>query len=192
MNKIFSQKFKQDMMVIQPGEYFISDEIIINTLLGTCVSVVLYCEEYKMGGMNHYMLPDSTSSHSEGSGRYGVYAMELLINEFVKKGIPRTKLTAKVFGGGKVLDTAGNSQHLHVGTKNVNFVLDYLEREKIPIIARDIGGEGGRKVYFFPWTGKVLVSRIRKTMDIVKKENRYEKDLEARPENRIVLFGQED
>lgn len=192
MNVIFSQKFKQEMMVIQPGEFYISGDYIINTLLGTCVSVVLYCEEFKIGGLNHYMLPDSTSIQSDRSGRYGVFAMELLINEFVKRNIPRSKLTAKVFGGGKVLETFHHEQQVHVGTKNVNFVLDYLSREKIPIISKDVGGEGGRKIYFFPKTGKVLVSRIRKTSDIMKNENLYEKKLESRPKDQVILFDQED
>jgi chemotaxis protein CheD len=117
--------------------------------------------------------------------------MDLLINQFVHRGITRRELVAKVFGGGKVLDILHNGSTPHVGTQNVNFVLDYLNAEKIPIISQDLGGVGGRKIYFFPWTGKVLVSRIRSTSEILVQEERYEHKLEVLP-HKIVLFDQKE
>lgn len=193
----YNSKFGKDITTIHPGEYFISGDVIIHTLLGTCVSVVLYSEQDRIGGLNHYMLPssDSAPEHSlmDGAGRYGVHAMELLINGFIKKGIPKSRLKAKVFGGGKVLAQslpAGGSRH--VGEKNVDFVLDYLKMENIPIVARDLGGEGGRKIYFFPWTGKVLVSRLRQTVEVISLETAYKKVLAREEEkSRVILFGEE-
>lgn len=188
MNFIYSQKFKKEMAVIHPGEYYVSDQHIVHTLLGTCVSVVFYHAPKRIGGMNHYMLPHG-SKEGEGSGRYGVFAMELLLNEFQKLGINRRSLVAKVFGGGKVLDALKHDGKPHVGTQNVEFVLEYLDREGIPIAAQDLGGEGGRKIYFFPWTGKVLVSRIRKTQAILVSEDQYEQTLDKEPkESKIILF----
>lgn len=196
MKVIFSQKFKRDMAVVQPGEYFVSDSHIIHTLLGTCVSVVLYCEEYRIGGLNHYMLPHSSSvkdSSNVNAGRYGVYAMELLINEFLHRGISRSQLVAKVFGGGKVLDTRIKDGSPHVGEQNMTFVLDYLKKESIPILSKDLGGDGGRKIYFFPWTGKVLVSHIKRTQDILEKENLYERRIKkVQDSKRVILFDEEE
>lgn len=184
------------MAVIQPGEYFVSDSHIIHTLLGTCVSVVLYCEKHRIGGMNHYMLPHSSSvrnSTGENAGRYGVYAMELLINEFLHRGISRSQLVAKVFGGGKVLDTRVRDGAPHVGEQNMLFVLDYLKKESIPILSKDLGGDGGRKIYFFPWTGKVLVCHIKRTQDILDKETLYERRIKRVQERKkIILFDEED
>ena len=202
MYSSFSSKFGRNVTTIHPGEHFISGDVVIHTLLGTCVSVVLYSPEHRIGGLNHYMLPDPVSSSGtgsgssslmEGAGRYGVHAMELLINGFLKRGIPRGKLVAKVFGGGKVLmDQPGGRSTKHVGEKNVEFVLDYLDREKIPIAARDLGGEGGRKIYFFPWTGKVLVGRIQHNAEIISVETAYNKFINReRSKERVILFGEE-
>lgn len=187
MNIIFSQKFKKDMAVVHPGEFYVSESHIIHTLLGTCVSVVLYYPKGKIGGLNHYMLPHAHHPDQE-SGRYGIFAMELLFNEFLKRGIHRRQLVAKVFGGGKVLDTTVPDGKPHIGTQNAQFVLKYLKKEGIPIAAQDLEGDGGRKIYFFPWTGKVLVSRIRRTQEILASESRYEESLEEKKPSQIILF----
>ena len=197
MYKSFNSKFGKEVTTIHPGEQFISGDEIIHTLLGTCVSVVLYSESHKVGGLNHYMLPDTVSSVSDeasrlGAGRYGVHAMELLINAFIKRGIPKEKLVAKVFGGGKVLNefSPGRTGR-HVGEKNADFILDYLKKENIPIAAQDLGGEGGRKIYFFPWTGKVLVSRLHQNTEVIRLETAYSKFLShQKGEGKIVLFGE--
>jgi len=192
MKVIFSQKFKKEMAIVQPGEYLVSDNLIIHTLLGTCVSVVLYSDRYKIGGLNHYMLPSTASKGAENSGRYGVYAMELLINEFMNRGISRNQLVAKVFGGGKVLDNISEGDNRpHVGTRNIEFVKDFLHQENIPIVSQDLGGIGGRKIYFFPWTGKVLVSHIRKTQGLLEKEDKYKDTIRnVQNESRIIFFDE--
>ena len=116
-------------MHIHPGEYYISSEDAIYTILGSCVSVVLYSDRQKIGGMNHFMLPSTSEvfPEKEYQGRYGVHAMELLINGLMKEGLSRNKLTAKVFGGGNVLNTDPTSRY-HIGFKNTEFVFEYLAK----------------------------------------------------------------
>lgn len=193
MRLIFSSKFNRDLAYILPGEYHISREHIINTLLGSCVAVVLYSENEGIGGMNHFMLPsiaDPVAIVKNGgdAGRYGLYAMELLINGLVKAGVKKEMIKAKVFGGGRVLKGMGSDAD-HIGFKNVDFVLNYLKAEKIPVVSKDVGGNTGRKVYFFPWNSKVLVSNIVSSAAVLNEEKAYidfiRKDKE---EKKIILF----
>ncbi len=107
--------------------------------------------------------------------------MELLINGLMKEGLSRNKLTAKVFGGGNVLNTDPTSRY-HIGFKNTEFVFEYLAAENIPVVARDIGEDYGRKIYFFPETGKVLVSRIIKSTSLVYlDEEKYMDKIDKKP-----------
>ena len=101
------------------------------------------------------MLPDGDSA--DGFGRYGSYAMELLINEMLKKGARRETMQAKVFGGAQVM--AGFTS-MNVGERNTKFVLDYLATERIPVVSQDVLDIHPRKVCFFPVSGKALVKRL--------------------------------
>jgi chemotaxis protein CheD len=148
--------FQYDAVKVLPGEYFVSaEELVIMTVLGSCIAACLWDSRARVGGMNHFMLPDGDGG--EGSGRYGSYAMELLINEMLKLGARRETMQAKVFGGGQVM--AGFTT-MNVGERNTKFVLEYLSTERIPIVSQDVLDIHPRKVCFFPETGKALVKRL--------------------------------
>jgi chemotaxis protein CheD len=98
-------------------------------VLGSCVSACIRDKEKGIGGMNHFMLADSTEvSPYSASARYGTYAMEILINHLLKLGARRGSLEAKVFGGGRVMAALSSS---NVGERNCSFVLDFLRTEGI-------------------------------------------------------------
>jgi chemotaxis protein CheD len=160
-NRYFDNNFSTDAVKILPGEYFATaDETMIVTVLGSCVSVCLRDPITRVAGMNHFLLPankDEVSFNSD-SARYGVYAMEILINHLMKLGASRQRLQAKVFGGGNVLKQLKTN---NIGTQNSEFVLDYLRTEKIEVLAQDLMGEFPRKVYFFPTTGVVKVRKLK-------------------------------
>ncbi|QFY42448.1 chemoreceptor glutamine deamidase CheD [Candidatus Methylospira mobilis] len=149
-----------DAVKILPGQYYVSDKnILIGTVLGSCVSACIRDRVAGIGGMNHFMLPDSGDVHNpiSESARYGAYAMELLINQLMKMGAVRGNLEAKIFGGGNVLQ---NFSTLNVGERNAIFVKDYLSNEGIRVLSEDLMDSCARKVYFFPQTGRVLVKRL--------------------------------
>ena len=152
----YDAHFQREAVKVLPGEYFVHDEdILIMTTLGSCIAACLWDRERHLGGMNHFMLPDA------GDGaRYGLYAMELLINELMKRGATRSSLEAKVFGGGAVL---GGMSTLNVGERNTRFVLDYLKTERIPVISQDVMDVYPRKVCFEPASGCVKVKRLAPT-----------------------------
>jgi chemotaxis protein CheD len=153
----FDAHFQNEAVKILPGEYFVYDEdIIIMTTLGSCIATCLWDPHARIGGMNHFMLPDAGSGDSD-SGRYGYFAMEQLINEMLKMGASRTTLEAKVFGGGAVISGMNT---LNVGERNTHFVMDYLKTERIPIVSKDVMDIYPRKVCFFPQSGKAMVKRL--------------------------------
>ena len=176
---------------IGPGELYASKRnILIVTVLGSCVSACLMDPVTRIGGMNHFMLPDragNTTLLSEPA-RYGAHAMEMLINKLLSMGARRERLEAKVFGAGRVL--AGMSD---VGARNAQFALEYLERERIPLKARDVGGEHARKVYLFVETGRVLVKEINQLRNdtVMSRERAYAVEIGGKrlTGGDIELFG---
>ena len=149
--------FRNDAVKVLPGEYFVHDEdILITTTLGSCIAACIYDRERKIGGMNHFMLPEGSGD----SGRYGSFAMELLINEMMKRGASRLTMEAKVFGGGAVISGMNS---INVGERNTKFVLDYLQTERIPIVSKDVLEIYPRKVCFLPASGKAMVKRLAST-----------------------------
>ncbi len=147
---------------ILPGEYYVtrSDEAI-TTVLGSCISACIRDPLLRIGGMNHFMLPEDnsvrdTSSPVVLSTRYGSHAMESLINSLLKLGGLRDRFEIKIFGGGRVLAAMTD-----IGARNIEFVKEYLNLEKLHIDAHDVGGEQPRKVIYFPNEGKVRVRKLR-------------------------------
>ena len=152
----FDHHFQFNAVKVLPGEYFVSGEnIVIMTVLGSCIAACLWDSRARVGGMNHFMLPESDST--DVSGRYGSYAMELLINEMLKLGARRETMQAKIFGGGQVM---ANFTTMNVGERNTSFVVNYLQTERIPIVSEDVLDIYPRKVVFFPATGKAMVKRL--------------------------------
>jgi chemotaxis protein CheD len=158
----FEPQFDSEAVKVLPGEYFVADDdILIMTTLGSCIAACLWDRNARIGGLNHFMLPDGEgSSNAGGNGRYGAFAMELLINEMLKRGASRGALEAKVFGGGQVIS---GMDTLNVGERNTRFVLDYLKTERIPVVSKDVLDVYARKVCFLPASGKAMVKRLAST-----------------------------
>ena len=148
-------RFNQDAVKVLPGEYYVTTEDMqVVTVLGSCIAACIWDPRVRVGGMNHFMLPDGGG---DTSGRYGSYAMELLINEMLKLGARRDTMQAKVFGGGQVMH---NFTTMNVGERNTHFVLDYLQTERIAVVSRDVLDIYPRKVCYFPASGKAMVKRL--------------------------------
>jgi chemotaxis protein CheD len=150
----YDAHFKNDAVKVLPGEYYVdAEDMLVMTTLGSCIAACLWDRNAKVGGMNHFMLPEGTGD----SGRYGSYAMELLINEMMKRGASRQTMEAKVFGGGAVISGMNT---INVGERNTAFVMDYLKTERIPVVSKDVLDIYPRKVCFLPASGKAMVKRL--------------------------------
>jgi chemotaxis protein CheD len=159
---------------------------VVRTVLGSCIAVCLRDPAAQTGGMNHFMLPMGTDCKSMSCARYGVQAMELLINACMHEGADRRRLEAKVFGGGHVLkirESDGN-----VPQSNIRFAMEFLATEGIPIVSKDLGGYSAREVYFFTDSGRTLLKRLAPTGDTGKK-NPFA-DLEAEEREQFKRLSQ--
>ena len=157
----YDSALQTEAIRLLPADYVATDQpVALVTLLGSCVAACLYDATLAIGGMNHFMLPGDGNDSS--CARYGMNAMELLINDLLKRGARRNRIQAKVFGGGNVLSGFYSDP---IGTRNARFVLEYLSAENIPVRAQDLGDVHARKVGFFPQTGRTLVKRLPSTRD---------------------------
>lgn len=191
-NVYYDRTFDCEAAKILPGEYYFTNkDMLIVTVLGSCVSACIRDRATGLGGMNHFMLPDGGSDQNSpvsASARYGTFAMEVLINSLLKSGARRDNLEAKVFGGGAVLK---GFTAMNVGERNAAFVQSFLKNERIRIVAEDLNDVYPRKVYFFPRTGKVLVKKLMQSHNdtLAKREIEYASRLKAKPvAGEIELF----
>ncbi|RMF40984.1 MAG: chemoreceptor glutamine deamidase CheD [Alphaproteobacteria bacterium] len=158
---VWDGKINAMTITVLPGRHEVLSErdIALVTLLGSCVAACIRDPRLGLGGLNHFLLPGD-DSNGDGSARYGVNAMELLINDILRRGGKKSRLEAKVFGGANVIDV--NSSQT-VGNRNASFVLEFLKREGIPVLAQDLGGQRGRRIFYFPSTGRASVLMLRET-----------------------------
>lgn len=191
-NHYFDRNFDMQAAKILPGEYYTTGrDMLLVTVLGSCVAACIRDRISGIGGMNHFMLPDSGQDQGNPLGtsaRYGVYAMEILLNQLLKMGARRENLEAKVFGGGNVLR---GFVVANVGERNSKFVLDFLQTENIKLVAQDLMDIYPRKVYFFPKSGKVLVKKLRNVHNdtIIEREKAYSTRLQySKVEGDVELF----
>jgi chemotaxis protein CheD len=151
-------QFSNEAVKVLPGEYFVHDEdILIMTTLGSCIAACVWDRERRIGGMNHFMLPDAGGGAGESSGRYGSFAMDQLIGQLVKRGANRLAMEAKVFGGAAIIEGMSS---INVGERNTAFVLDWLRTERIAVVSKDVLEIYPRKVCYLPASGKAMVKRL--------------------------------
>jgi chemotaxis protein CheD len=180
---------------ILPGQYYVtrSEEVIV-TVLGSCVSACIRDRIFGIGGMNHFMLPNGSATQSKSwcneldddAARYGVYAMELLINDVLKNGGHRQNLEVKITGGGRMLANMSD-----IGRRNIDFVNKFLTTEGLKVVAEDLGDIYPRKVCYFPNTGRLRVKKLRTMHNgaILQREEVYRQDLHKQvPRGDVEIF----
>jgi chemotaxis protein CheD len=133
-----------------------------------------------VGGMNHFMLPQSEGrswGDDPKSTRYGNFAMEKLLNEMLKAGCARNRLEIKLFGGGNVIES-NNA----IGSDNADFALRYLEAEGLRCAAQDLKGQQPRRIHYFPATGRVVRRLLggSETSSVAREENEYASRISSR------------
>ena len=176
MYRFYSDKLKKTVIMLMAGDYLATENgEVLYTVVGSCIAACIYDKERKVAGMNHFLLPGMVRPDemlTSEVGRYGMFAMELLIGELIKLGARRERLRAKLFGGGNVLKF--RSSDGDVTGSNIRFAKKFLELEGIPTVKEDLGGNGGRKILFFSDSDRVLLKRFN-----IEKKQRFFQDEEA-------------
>lgn len=139
-----------------------SPDVLVTYALGSCVGICMIDELSRVGGLSHIMLPDSTQSSSgkDMPMRFADTAIPLLISKMVALGAKRSNLKAKIAGGAVMFATTND--RFNIGERNIVAVTDALRKEGIPIVARDVGLNYGRTVFFYPETGIMEVKAAAK------------------------------
>ena len=141
---------RQNNVNIVQGEHRVSEdpEECISTLLGSCVAACLHDPVARVGGMNHFLLPGNEGG-GEHTERFGVHAMELLVNALLARGAARSRLEAKLFGGASTMQGLSD-----IGAMNAGFAVRFLTREGIHLASSCLGGDRGRRIQFWPVSGR--------------------------------------
>ena len=194
-SKLPAKEIERHARNIQPGAWSIDSAQPMATLLGSCVAVCLFDPIMKIGGLNHFMLPDmARSKNSEvDSMLAGNFAMEALLNGLLVRGAKKVRLQAKAFGGGTIIDTDNGS--LSIGMRNANFTKEWLARENIPLTSSDFLGPWSRKIVFLPSTGDAFCKRMvtnMATVEVIAREERAYAETLKQPapttDKKIELF----
>lgn len=179
VRRYYDPRFKAMIVKVFPGEHYVTNkpEEMLVTVLGSCVAACIRDTLLCIGGMNHFMLAESSDGkwgQAAASMRYGNFAMEQLINDILSRGGKRERLEIKVFGGGNVLKS-----NTLVGSDNADFVEHYLREEKLPIAAKHLRGEHPRRVHYWATTGKVMMLELKRNDDlkVLKIEETYKSSL---------------
>jgi chemotaxis protein CheD len=156
MSQYWEPRLNAYVVQVLPGELHVTEEdVVITTVLGSCVSACLRDVTRGIGGINHFMLPNVLRGDVGDSARYGVYALECLVNQVLAGVGKRKHLEVKVFGGGRVIDSGGD-----IGRSNIELVRKFFAAEAIPITSEDLGEQFARRVRYWPRSGRVQVQRI--------------------------------
>lgn len=141
---------RERVVHVVQGEYMVVAEpgVVLTTILGSCVATCLWDASAGVGGMNHFLLPGDESSGSD-SMKYGINAMELLVNGLLQRGASRARMQAKLFGGAHVIQNLSD-----IGQKNAEFAHKFLKMEGIACAGESLGGDRARRIRFWPQTGR--------------------------------------
>jgi chemotaxis protein CheD len=186
--RVFDDAEQIEVVKIFSGDWYVTqNNEMLATILGSCVAACVRDPVAGVGGMNHFLLPgnESTALLSDAA-RYGVFAMESLINGVLKGGGHRDRLEIKVFGGGNVINNSAR-----IGSKNAAFIRTFLQREGLRIASEDLEGDLPRRVHYWPLTGRVMMRKLRRKddMTVLDEEKRYQTAIAAKPiDGSVELF----
>lgn len=165
-------------VAIIQGEHRVmsATDVMLTTVLGSCVAVCLHDSTAKVGGMNHFLLGEPTPGQEisyENMQRYGVHAMELLINDMMHAGAERERLCGHIYGGANIIAGLGS-----IGSENAAFAQRFMDMEGIPVRHCDVGGNHARKVEFLPFEGKVRSLKVKDAPPVQRPQRIRTNDLE--------------
>lgn len=150
----------RNVVKLAPGDHAISaaPNTLLLTVLGSCVSACIRDPVAGVGGMNHFMLPESVDGRwgqATFSLRYGNFAMEQLINGIFTQGGRRERLEVKVFGGARV-----GPDSSEIGERNASYVEYYLKAEGLVPLVSELRGSRARRLAYMPVSGRAFMVEL--------------------------------
>lgn len=187
INQFWMPARKKLAVKVVAGDYYVSqqDEMIC-TVLGSCVSTCIRDPLVGIGGINHFLLPDADCDLLSESNRYGVFAMEQLINSIIKYGGRRENFEIKIVGGGNMMSGTND-----VGQRNIAFIKRFMRTEGLTISAEDLGGDQARRIQYIVKTGQLMVHKLKKSVNrkTMVTEIKSQRNIQQHTNNDIELFN---
>jgi two-component system chemotaxis response regulator CheB len=175
-----------------PGDIaFASQPTLLSTLLGSCVSVCLFDETKKLGGMNHYMLPKRADTSNSGlsKGKYGDYAIKRLLAMAEKAGSRKGDLVASIFGGGHVSGHLGSVEGtggFNVAERNIQLAKVELHRLGVKVVRQDVGDTQARKIHMVSDTNEITVKHVQRSAENVARAEKLQ-SLKTRKKRVLIV-----
>lgn len=134
---------------------------VLRTTLGSCIGIVLYQPDIKLGAISHIMLARDPVGRDKikNPGKYGETALPMLIRMFEEEGAKHGTYSARIFGGASMFKNISSNFLQNIGENNITLVREYLQSEKIPILVEDVGGHDGRTISLFLDDGRILLKK---------------------------------
>jgi len=186
INQFWMPTRKKLAVKVVAGDYYVSrqDEMIC-TVLGSCVSTCIRDPIVGVGGINHFLLPDADCDLLSESNRYGVFAMEQLINSIIKYGGCRENFEIKIVGGGNMMSGTND-----IGQRNIAFIKKFMRTEGLKISAEDLGGDQARRIQYIVKTGQLMVHKLKKhiNLETVATEIKNQRCIQQQTNDDVELF----
>jgi len=186
VNQFWMPTRKKLAVKVVAGDYYVSrqDEVIC-TVLGSCISTCIRDPLIGVGGINHFLLPDTDSDLLSESNRYGVFAMEQLVNSIIKYGGRPENFEVKIVGGGNMMSGIND-----IGQSNIAFIKRFLRTEGLTISAEDLGGDQARRIQYFVKTGQLMVHKLKKSINFetMAAEITTQRSIQQQTDSDIELF----
>jgi len=186
INQFWMPTRKKLAVKVVAGDYYVSrqDEMIC-TVLGSCVSTCIRDPIVGVGGINHFLLPDADCDLLSESNRYGVFAMEQLINSIIKYGGCRENFEIKIVGGGNMMSGTND-----IGQRNIAFIKKFMKTEGLKISAEDLGGDQARRIQYIVKTGQLMVHKLKKhiNLETVATEIKNQRCIQQQTNDDVELF----
>lgn len=154
---------------IVQGEHYVDSDpnVVLTTILGSCIAACVWDGVANVGGMNHFLLPgDGVGAHHRQPGgeaqRLGVHLMELLINDLLRRGAAKSRMRAKLFGGARMIKGLTD-----IGEMNASFAEKFLREENIQLVGGSVRGDQGRRIQFWPVSGRARQVLLAKETDTI-------------------------
>jgi len=139
----------EEVIEVLSGQIYVTADhnLVLSSVLGSCVSICLFDPKSRIGGMNHFLLPYRAEEYRTewlNEDSYGLISLEKTMALMLKEGAKKSRLQAKIFGGAEVVDVLKSD----VAASNIKFARTYLKERNVKIKAEDVGGKLGRRIFF--------------------------------------------
>lgn len=153
---------------LHPGEFYLSERpAVVTTVLGSCISVIMYDAQSRTSAITHSQMPVCTKNNSScimcsEAYKFTDCSIKNILKLLESRNIILENITVKLFGGADVLSANSERSTETIGRQNIAVAIDTINKAGLKITANDTGGQQGRKIFLYTESGEIWMTRLRK------------------------------